>query len=494
MRLRTVLATRTALAGLAAYTWFAIGLAHAQTAQTTPPGGPAVAASPAPGGADEEASMNGPLLKRSNLLGDMGGLRTKLGQYGVSIGLQETAELWGNVSGGINQGPAFNGALLMSLGVDTQKAMGWEGGTFNVSAWQLHGRNITADNLAVVDAASGVQATRATRLWELWFQQSFYDGKADLKLGQQSIDLEFMTSTYAGLFLNAGMGWPAFPANNMYVGGPAFPMSTLGARLQVQPTSDILVLGGVFNDNPNGRTFYDNSQVAGAAQSGTRFNMNTGALFIAEMQYSINQPSTGDVDRGNGPKGLPGTYKIGAWYDSGTFPDQQFDDTGLSLADPLSSTVARQHRGNWSVYGVMDQMLWRPSEDSPQAVGLFLRAMGGPGDRNLLNFTFNGGVTMKAPIPGRDDDTVGIGVGVSNFSTRAVDLTKDLAGGIGAYPVRGAETFIEVTYQAVITPWMTLQPDFQYFFTPSGGVPNPNQPGQRIGNEAVFGLRTNIVF
>jgi porin len=433
-------------------------------------------------------------MKRSNLLGDIGGLRTWLGQYGVTLGLQETAELWGNPSGGINQGPAFNGALLMSLGVDTQKAIGWDGGTFNVSAWQIHGRNFTADNLGVVQAASGVQATRATRLWEMWFQQSFYDGAADLKLGQQSLDMEFMTSTYSALFANAAFGWPALPANNMYVGGPAFPMSSLGARLRLQPTSAITFLGGVFNDNPNGRTFTDNSQVAGAAQSGTRFNMNTGALFIGELQYAINQPGNGDTDRGAGSKGLPGTYKIGGWYDSGTFPDQRYDDTGLSLADPASSGVARQHRGNWAVYGVIDQMVWRPSADSPQSVGVFFRATGGPGDRDLLNFSMDAGATMKAPIPGRDDDTVGIGVGLANFSSSAVDLTRDLAGGIGAYPIRGAETFLEITYQAVVTPWLTVQPDFQYFFTPSGGVPNPNSPGQRIGNEAVFGLRTNIVF
>jgi porin len=31
-------------------------------------------------------------------------------------------------------------------------------------------------------------------------------------------------------------------------------------------------------------------------------------------------------------------------------------------------------------------------------------------------------------------------------------------------------------------------------FRPAGGIPNPDNPSQRVGNEAVVGVRTNIVF
>ncbi len=39
-----------------------------------------------------------------------------------------------------------------------------------------------------------------------------------------------------------------------------------------------------------------------------------------------------------------------------------------------------------------------------------------------------------------------------------------------------------------------MQPDFQYVFTPGGGVLNPVIPSQRLKNEAVFGLRTAVTF
>ena len=93
------------------------------------------------------------------------------------------------------------------------------------------------------------------------------------------------------------------------------------------------------------------------------------------------------------------------------------------------------------------------------------------------------------------DDAVGIGFGIAKIGGNAVEFDQDTVFYSGSpYPVRSSESFIEVTYQYVVAPWMQIQPDFQYFFLPSGGVPNPNSPGNRIGNEAVFDMRTNIVF
>ena len=141
-----------------------------------------------------------------------------------------------------------------------------------------------------------------------------------------------------------------------------------------------------------------------------------------------------------------------------------------------------------------DQRVWRPDPAGPQSVGVFARVMGAPGDQNLVNFSINTGITLKAPLPGRDGDTVGLGYGFGKFSGRASGIDRDTATFSGPYPIRSNESFIELTYQAQIAPWWQVQPDFQYVFTPSGGILDPNGSGQRIGNEAVFGVRTNITF
>ena len=193
--------------------------------------------------------------------------------------------------------------------------------------------------------------------------------------------------------------------------------------------------------------------------------------------------------------GLPGTYKLGVWYNSATFPDQRLDASGRSLADPASDGVPRMHRGNFSIYAVADQTIWRPDPQGARALAVFLRLMAAAPDRNLISFSVNGGVTLTAPFAGRENDTVGIGFGLAKVSGDAAALDRDTAAFTGTpIPVRGTETFIELTYQCQIAPWWQVQPDFQYVFNPGGGIENPLNPPQRIGNEAVVGLRTVLTF
>src|SRR6195952_2909691 len=217
------------------------------------------------------------LWTRGNLLGDMGGLRTFLGSYGITIGLSETSEVLGNVTGGTHTGFAYDGLTLMNLGIDTQRAFGWEGGTFNVSALQIHGRNLSTDNLLALQTASGIEAQGTTRLWELWYQQSFQDGRFDVKFGQQSLDQEFIGSQGSSLFINTMMGWPMLPSADLYAGGPAYPLSSLGIRFRANNLGPFSVLGGVFDDNPPGGPFDNDSQLLGAERTGTRFSLSTGA-------------------------------------------------------------------------------------------------------------------------------------------------------------------------------------------------------------------------
>ena len=243
---------------------------------------------------------------RGNLLGDPGGVRSSLSDLGLTFGLQDVNEVFGNVSGGTRQGADYDGVTLFGLGLDTQKAGGWEGGTFNINAFVIRGRNIT-DNLLNLQTASGFLASPTTRLWEIWYQQSFLDGKLDVKLGQQSLDQEFMTSQYAALFINTAMGWPVLPSLDLYAGGPAYPLSSLGVRLRAQPADGVTALLGVFDDNPPGGPFNADSQLLGTTRWGGNFSLRTGALVIGEVQYAINPL---DKD-GKTTDGLPGYLQAG---------------------------------------------------------------------------------------------------------------------------------------------------------------------------------------
>ena len=103
---------------------------------------------------------------------------------------------------------------------------------------------------------------------------------------------------------------------------------------------------------------WDWAGVAGDPQmrnpSGTSFPLNGGVLAIAELQYSY--PSQGTLVQAGQADPLSRTYKVGFWYDSESFADMRFDNTGLPLADPASSGVPASHRGDYAFYAVADQM------------------------------------------------------------------------------------------------------------------------------------------
>jgi porin len=438
--------------------------------------------------------LNG--ISRSNyMLGDMWGLRTALSKYGISFALQETSEVLGNLTGGAKQGAAYDGLTQMLLQLDTKRAFGWYGGTFNVSALQLHGNNLSESNLLTLQTASGIEADRATRLWELWYDQKFLEeDRLDIRIGQQSLDQEFIVSQNASYFVNTMFGWPMLPSADLPGGGPAYPLSALGVRVKARPIDPLTFLVGVFNGSPVRNNSFNAGDPQAQNPSGTSFPLNGGTLLIAEMQYTY--PSLGTMLYANQAEPLARTYKLGFYYDTESFADQQFDTTGLSLANPASNGMPMSHRGNFGIYAVADQLVWVDPNEGDRTINLFARAMGAPQpDRNLVTFSMNAGLTFHEPFLHRDDDTFGIGMGFAKVSGSAAALDKATAYYTGSYvPTRGSETYVEVTYQYQATPWWQIQPDIQYVFTPGGGVANPNAPTQRVGNELVLGLRTNILF
>jgi porin len=433
-------------------------------------------------------SVSGPITQRANLLGTIGGLRTALGNEGITFGLTDSENLLDNTTGGIKTGATMQGVTTATVDVNTQTLFGLAGGTFHISALQLHGQPISGPYLGSLQAANGNEGEDGTRLWEMWYDQSFHYGLFDIKIGQQSIDNEFIDSSNSALFVNTMAGWPLVPSDDLYGGGPAYPLSSLGVRLQLKPAANQTILAGVFDDNPGGGQFSDDAQYLD--RNGAKFNLNTGALFIAEYQFSTNQPAMGQmVSAGDNTVALPGTYKIGGWYDTAAFPDQRYGTDGLSLANPASNGNPLMHHGNFGLYAVVDQAVWQSPTDSSRNVNVFARVMGAPESQNLIDFFVNGGVTVTEPIHGRTNDTAGLDFGLGKVSSRAAGLDVD-----SGLPRRSTEELFELTYSAQVVPWLVVQPDIQYTINPGGGVLNPNDSTHNIENELVVGARMVTTF
>lgn len=84
-----------------------------------------------------------------------------------------------------------------------------------------------------------------------------------------------------------------------------------------------------------------------------------------------------------------------------------------------------RHHGNYALYAVADQMVWRAGQSDDPSVNLFMRIGGAPANRNLIEFYVDGGAAIKGAIPGRGGDTLGLAVGYAKISDDAGALDRD---------------------------------------------------------------------
>lgn len=438
---------------------------------------PAAAEAPA----EEEAEPS--IAPHLGWLGDWGGYRTKLADAGIKVGVNYIGELWRNADGGLGTGTAYNGRFQFSLDADLDKLFSWKGATFHASVLQIQGSGFSGEFLGNIMGVSNVDALSSTRLFELYIEQAFADGKSSLRFGQLSADSEFAASENGALFLNSTFGWPALFAADLPSGGPAYPLATPGVRLKWVPNDDFTYMLGVFNGNP--------APCCGDPQEENKYGLNflvdQGVFVIGEVAYSYN--------KGDTAAWLPGTIKLGAWYNSNSFDDQRYDIFGIPLASPASIGLPNQIRGDYSFYAIIDQMIYRMPGTKDKGISVFGRLSAAPSAQNQIGFYADGGVNFKGMVPGREDDSFGVAFGTARVTAAARDFDRDTGLYSGAYyPIRSSETVLEVTYSAQIMPGWTIQPDFQYIWNPGGGVLNPNDPFglTTIKNASVFGVRTTI--
>ena len=193
--------------------------------------------------------------------------------------------------------------------------------------------------------------------------------------------------------------------------------------------------------------------------------------------------------------GLPAVYKIGFWYETAAFPDQRYGVNGAGAVVPLSDpTVAGplNHRGNWGVFGLIDQTVWQQQKRS---LSLFVRGSLSPSDRNLIAYYVDGGAGIKGLFEARPDDVLTFGVAYAKIGHDAIAADQDALAANGPPSfIRDYELVFEVSYALQVAPWWIIQPDFQYIIHPGGNVADPNNPDVTIGDAVLAGLRSTFTF
>jgi porin len=421
---------------------------------------------------------------RETLTGDWGGLRTALQDQGVAFSATYFGETFANVQGGIKRGASYDGLFEPQVDVDLDKLMGWHGATARASMIQGHGPSMSGGWVGnLLNVSNIVAVPPATRLYNLWLQQNLFDDVVSVRAGIMNVDAEFMTNLTGALFMNSSFGWPGWTGFDLPGGGPAYPLSGPGVRVRLQPAPQGFYLqGAVFSGDPTGHS--GSNSLSTGIPAGTVVSFTGGAFIMVEAGYAVNQEKDA--------KGPPMAFKLGGWYHTSShFQDQRFDTVGISLASPDSNGAPFNHLGNRGIYGVADASIYRTEDGG--GLSAFARIGGSPNDRNLISLYVDAGLTYKGLIPGRDDDTAGIAIGYARIGNNARALDQDVqAFSNPFFPVRDQETVPEISYQIQVTPWMTLQPDLQRIFHPSGNVLTPD--GSLRRDALVLGLRSMLTF
>ena len=444
-----------------------------------------IATSQATAGAKDESAAEWLAPKWFNDYHD--GLAAK----GLNFGATYIGDFIGNVSGGTSRGFIHLGRFDLSVDADLEKLVGWTGGRFFANTYEIYGRGLTRNYIHNLATISEIEALSDTRLYNAYFEQSFYNNALNIRIGQQAADVEFFDSETDDLFINGTFGWPAIKASNLPAGGPAPPIAAVGIRVRAALSDRITAFAAVFNGNA-ARAGDGDPQLRD--NHGLAFRVNDAPWVIGQVRWDY------DIDIAGRP--LAGNFTPGGWYHTGQFDDQRFTAQGASIADSTGTGIAAKLRGNFGIFAVIEQTLYRPApvtekgvSNSLPGITAFGRIAYSPPDRNLIDLYLDGGVGFVGLVPHRPLDRIGVGVAYMRISNadRNLDLDTQFFTG-AASPVRSNETLIELIYEAHIKPGLLVAPYFQYVFRPSGGIPNPNDPSglTRIGDAAVFGVTTTL--
>jgi porin len=198
---------------------------------------------------------------------------------------------------------------------------------------------------------------------------------------------------------------------------PTFPDPALGVSTFLDVTHELSVGAGVY------------------AQTPVNWGRLRGTTLGIEVRYSPDSSSPREKTR----------YRAGYWHQR----------------DPLEARAP----GVRSLYVAIDRALYLEGEGD-QGLRGFLQAGTTSGAPNGVSDYLGIGVVYRGLLPGRDEDSLGLGVAHARLPET---------------PGRGAaETDIELLYRVTPWRWLTLQPSLHYVLGPGGQGENALVVGLRV--------------
>lgn len=370
------------------------------------------------------------------LLGDWGGLRSRLHERGVDFQLTYFSEPAYNAAGGDGNLVRYADQWTAAATLDMDKLFGWADAILKLTLTDRNGSSLTTD--ASLNTLNEVQEVYGRgnflRITELSYEQVLFAGLLDVKLGRLGVGGSFYAWSCQFMNLSFCGELPGNIVSTWY----NWPVSQWGTRLRLRASEDVRFEAGAYQVNP--RNLADGTTLT--------FSGGTGWMIPFEVDWS---PQLGTAR-------LPGTYRLGGWYDTSKLPDVFLAaNGGPQVLNPGVPPLVRN--GESGFYLNAQQQLTGSSANS---TGLSIFFNWVEADRNTATVTelLSVGGFYAGPFRARPQDVLGFAAGRSRVNPRVAQ--GQVLENSPTVPVQDAEYPFEIFYNINFTPWLSIAPLVQY--------------------------------
>lgn len=360
----------------------------------------------------------------------------------MNVSAVYTADVRGVVDGGLGRGVRYLDNVDLQIALDADRLIGWQGARVFLYGIYNNGRAfspaLVGDLQGVANIETGV---RAARLFEAWIEQDVAS-RASIRFGLYNLNAEFDTTQSGGLFLLSSHGIGPDYAQSGRRGPSIFPVTSLAVRGEVAVGDHVLLRAAVLDGVPGDE--------AHPRRTAIKLSRRDGALIAGEADYF-----------NGGTKAA-----IGGWGYT-------------ARADTLGAGTPASLHGDKGAYAYVEHRLTGDRSDDPEGLAGWVRIGVADTRFNAIGSYLGGGIVYTGAVPGRSEDQAGVSFARANLGDRFLQVGREA----GETPARH-EIVLEAAYQAVLTPWLSVQPDVQYVVDPGGS--------RQVRDALVLGLRMKI--
>jgi porin len=389
-----------------------------------------------------------------------------LGNDGITFVSRYNGEFAANPSGGERQGAEFTGELNLGANVDLGKLAGLDGGTINALFTARSGNDLASKSINNSFSVQEIYGDGQTyQLTILTYEQKLANDAIDFKVGRMAVEENFAVSPlYCDFQSNAICGTPSIFGDDVNNGASYYPLAVWGGIAQLNPTPDLYLKTGVFQNAPN-----LNPDVNHGFDWST--DGSDGVQVLGETGYAHKQQGAL----------IPDQYDIGVEIDRAHYSAAYYDPS-----NPVQY-------GRGVVYAQAQKLVYQPIANSSEGVYAFaIGVIGLDGSRQPSNFSIEAGGLYQGIIPSRPLDDAALMVNVLHYNNRYLDSLYDqrLAEG-GTQRPNSNLVMMELNYTAQLTPWLNVTPNLQYIINPDG-LGGLAYPKSNLKNAFVVGMQFNL--